>query len=93
LRGVSYPKPFVNLVSSHPDDLIRPVHDDRHRITTLAGDLPVNEEVLKLLLPQQSRRTESVSRAAISDRQRSVPTVQLDNSNRPVARELICRGG
>ena len=41
MRGVNYPKSLVNLVSRDPDDVVRPIHDERHRVASLTGDLPV----------------------------------------------------
>src|SRR5262245_42070182 len=81
LRGVHNPKALVNRVAGHPDNPVRIVDDQRHRVAAVAGHFPIHEEVLQLLAPVEPERLKPVSRPPEPDAKRAVHAVQRDDGD------------
>src|SRR5262245_33545394 len=81
LRGVCNPKALINRVARDPDNPVRIVDNEWHRVAAVAGHLPVHEKILQLLAPAEPEGLKPVSRAPEPDAERAVHAVQRDNGH------------
>src|SRR5258706_1235820 len=79
LRGVRYPKRLVNSVARHPNNPVRRVDHQGHRVAIAPCHFAIHEKILQFLPAAEPDRRKTVAWTPISHAQRSQAEVAADN--------------
>jgi len=90
LRGVRYAKRLVERVAGHPHNPVVFIDDQRHAITILSGDFPIDEKVLQLLPSAKPDGAETVAWAAMAHGQAAWAELSTNTRHRAIARNCTC---